>query len=277
MVDGEELARKSLCLLPYRVAIEMADRGWIVRNVLVWWKPNALPESVRDRFSTDFEPIFFCTKGPQYYFRQQLQPYSPTTLQRCKSFVENGESFNPAKHKFDPACPSQAPMSLLGRVAPQIAKNLMVPGRATHSMHVHRANGHDREVFDPAGANMRSVWRISTAGYDGAHFAVMPERVVEICIDAGCPPGGSVLDAFLGSGTSGVVAERMRRDFYGIELNPGYARHAIERILAARAKWTAEGEDIRARSPNGSTVAGPTIDGGLVLGEEIVTSREPLP
>lgn len=221
-INRSELPRKSLCLLPYRIAIAMLDRGWIIRNVIVWWKPDCMPENVEDRFTVDYEPVFLCTKNPQYYFKQQLQPYSDKTLKRCKSVVENGETFDPLRHKSDPNRPSQAPMRVLKRMAESIVNNLRVPGHTV------------QDVFNPAGANRRCVWRIPTACYRGAHFAVFPEKLVEICIDAGCPPGGSVLDPFLGAGTTAVIAERMGMNFYGIELNPDNAQHARERILAAR-------------------------------------------
>ena len=246
--QSDELARKSLCLLPYRVGIEMEDRGgWIVRNTLVWWKPDCTPESVKDRFTVDYEPVFLCAKSPNYFFKQQLRPYSEKTLERCRRFVENGEAFDPARHKCDPDRPRQNSMRLLER----FAKNLVIPGRTVHTMHLDRANGHDRDVFNPDGANMRCVQRIATAGYSGAHFAVMPEELVELCIDAGCPPGGRVLDPFLGAGTTGVVAKRRGCDFYGIELNPEFAQLARERI-------NAEGN-----------VPAPTVEGGLQLADAI--------
>ena len=189
-----------------------------------------MPHSVRDRFTVDYEPLFFCTKNPQYYFKQQLRPYSDNSLKRFQQFIEKSEAFDPARHKVDPSRASQAAMKVLDR----FAKNLAVPGRTTHGMHLARANGNGQDVFNPAGANMRCVWRIATAGYRGAHFAVFPEPLVETCIDAGCPPGGSVLDPFLGSGTVAVVSERMGRTCYGIELNPEFAEQAKARILAAR-------------------------------------------
>ena len=231
LIKSAELPHKSLCLIPYRVAIAMQDRGWIVRNVIIWQKPDCMPESVADRCTIDYEPVFLCVKNPNYYYKQQVRPYSPKTVERCKKYIENGEGFDPARHKVDPNRATQAPAKVLER----IAKNLVVPGRSVHTMHLDRANGNSQDVFSPAGANLRSVWRISTAGYRGAHFAVMPEELVKICIDAGCPVGGTVLDPFLGSGTTAIVAERMGRDFFGIELNPEYARHATERILKARA------------------------------------------
>ena len=193
LIKSAELTHKSLCLIPYRIAIAMADRGWIVRNVIIWWKPDGMPESVQDRFTVDYEAVFFCTKNSNYYFKQQRKPYSQKTTKRCK---KNGDALDPAQHKVDLDRPIQAPIKVTAR----FAKNLIVPGRTAHSMHVDRANGNGRDIFNPAGANMRSVWRISTAGYRGAHFAVFPERLVEICIDAGCPPGGTVLDPFLARG-----------------------------------------------------------------------------
>jgi len=229
---ADTYVKKSACLVPYRVAVAMADRGWIVRNVIIWHKPDGKPESVRDRFTVDYEPLLFCTKSPCYYFQQQLRPYSPKTLKRCQIYIQNGEAFDPARHKVDQSRPAQAPAIVRGR----IAKNLLVPGQTTHGMHLARANGHDQDIFNPAGARMRCVWSIPTARYRGAHFAVFPERLVQICIEAGCPPGRTVLDPFLGSGTVAVVAERLGRNCLGIELNPEYAEQARERILHARAK-----------------------------------------
>ena len=81
--------------------------------------------------------------------------------------------------------------------------------------------------------NKRDVWTIGTGGFKGAHFAVFPEKLVEPCILAGCPEGGLVLDPFAGSGTTGVVAKHLARNFIGIELNPEYCRMADERIRAA--------------------------------------------
>ena len=83
---------------------------------------------------------------------------------------------------------------------------------------------------NPAGRNKRDVWFIPTASFKGAHFAVMPERIVEPCILAGCPQGGVVLDPFFGSGTVGVVAKKNNRSWIGIELNPEYAKLAEERL-----------------------------------------------
>jgi DNA modification methylase len=81
------------------------------------------------------------------------------------------------------------------------------------------------------GANLRSVWWISPAQYREGHYAVMPDTLAEICIAAGCPEGGTVLDPFGGAGTTGLVADRMHRDAILIELNPEYAEMARKRIV----------------------------------------------
>lgn len=81
--------------------------------------------------------------------------------------------------------------------------------------------------------NKRDVWTVSTNGFRGAHFAVFPEKLIEPCILAGSPLGGTVLDPFAGSGTTGVVAKRLRRDFIGCEINHDYAQMAADRIAAA--------------------------------------------
>ena len=92
--------------------------------------------------------------------------------------------------------------------------------------------------------NKRDVWTVSTTGFRGAHFAVFPEKLIEPCILAGCPEGGTVLDPFTGSGTTGVVAKKLGRDFVGIEINPEYHKMALDRIgnteasaLNGRAIW----------------------------------------
>ena len=95
----------------------------------------------------------------------------------------------------------------------------------------------------------------------------MPEEFARLCIDAGCPPGGRILDPFLGSGTTGVVAEERGCDFFGIELNPEYARHATERILAARVKRLEAGN--RSSLAKDGSVLVPSDDGGVIVGDEL--------
>jgi len=80
------------------------------------------------------------------------------------------------------------------------------------------------------GRNIRSVWTIPTQPFSEAHFAVFPPKLVEPCIKAGCPVGGTVLDPFAGAGTTGLVARSLGRAFVGIELNGDYAEMGRRRI-----------------------------------------------
>jgi DNA modification methylase len=78
--------------------------------------------------------------------------------------------------------------------------------------------------------NKRDVWEVAAKPYRGAHFATFPVALIEPCVAAGCPPGGIVLDPFMGSGTAGVAALKRSCNYLGIELNPAYAEMARERI-----------------------------------------------
>ncbi len=187
---------KSLLLIPFRFAIEMMNRGWTVRNVIIWQKPNATPQSVKDRFTVDFEYLFFFSKTKKYYFEQQLEPIKQSTYNRCKTGcgINKGANYQGLNKKnFE-----------------RIQKRIL-DGTIT-------------------GRNKRTVWQIATHAYHGAHFAVFPPALIQTPIKSCCPEGGVVLDPFIGSGTTAVVAEELNRNWIGIELNPEYAKLAEERI-----------------------------------------------
>lgn len=188
---------KSLCLIPARFALKMIEQRWILRNEIIWHKPNAMPQSVRDRFTVDFEKIFFFVKQRKYYFRRQFEPLvNPERLKR--------RLLNPDKRhkKID---------SYWFSANPKLSEKRRLKMLAT-------------------GKNKRCVWRIGTTNYAGNHFAVYPEKLVETPILAGCPETGVVLDPFSGSGTTAVVARRLNRNFIGIELKPEYVRLAKNRL-----------------------------------------------
>jgi DNA modification methylase len=155
------LPEKSLCLIPFRFALEMIQRGWICRNVIVWQKPNGLPSSARDRFTVDFEYLFFFTKSARYWFELQREPLHESTQRRVAAFRRNQEAFDPERHKHQPGDPRHNPYQILKRIS---------------------QNG-----LHPLGRNKRCVWRIPTQLFKGAHFATFPEKLVETPIRAGCP------------------------------------------------------------------------------------------
>ncbi|HRC15477.1 MAG TPA: site-specific DNA-methyltransferase [Bacteroidia bacterium] len=187
---------KSLCMIPERFAIEMIDRGWCLRNQIIWHKPNQMPSSAKDRFTVDFEKVFFFVKQPtDYYFEQQLEPYtSPMNRWGGDKLDANGES------TWDGGT-----------------------GQTTYRTRNMRPN--------EDGKNMRTVWSINTEPSTEAHFATYPQRLVERMLKAGCPENGIVLDPFFGSGTTGVYARKVNRNFVGIELNPEYVKIAENRLL----------------------------------------------
>jgi site-specific DNA-methyltransferase (adenine-specific) len=191
--------------IPSRFAIEMIDRGWILRNEIIWHKPNAMPQSVKDRFSVDFEKLFFFTKSKRYYFEQQFEDLAPSTATDGRMDRKAWAEKRPARG---------------------------FPGGN------HQNGG---GMLKPYGEqrNKRSVWTISTKGFPEAHFAVYPEDLVETPILAGCPIKGIVLDPFFGSGTTGAVALRLDRKYIGIELNPEYIELAEKRLAKAQALRTA--------------------------------------
>jgi DNA modification methylase len=217
---------------PRTVCRRHAGPGWILRNYIVWHKRNPKPESIRSRFSNDWEAIFFFVQSENHYFLPQYEPYAKSSVKRCTAFVKNKEQFDPNKHKHDPANARQAPM----RITERVAKNLCIPGQTPNGMHIERNAGKGRDLFDARGRRMRCVWSLPVGRYRGAHFATWPPELARRMILAGCPPGGTVLDPFVGSGTTLVVAEELGCMGIGIDLNAVYLELTRERILAARAE-----------------------------------------
>jgi len=197
---------KCLLQIPARFAIAMCDRGWILRNTIIWQKPNAMPQSVKDRFTVDFEYLFFFVKSQSYFFKQQLDPYT-------------------------------APLNRWGGPKTKASEHKKGDGYAV-------LEREDRERRpNPEGRNKRCVWSISTKPCKDAHFATFPPELVETPIKAGCPPGGTVLDPFCGSGTTGIVARNLGRKFIGIELNPAYIEIAEKRMAQQTIDWVDYDDD----------------------------------
>jgi DNA modification methylase len=259
-----KLPQKSLSLIPFRFALAMVNKGWVLRNVIVWHKPNCLPSSAKDRFTADFEYLFFFTKSQKYYFKKQLEPFPKSNFKKSMSpYINYPARFS--KEQYD--------------------------------------SENKSELIDLQGRNKRCVWKISSKPFKEAHFAVFPESLCEIPIRAGCPEkvcikcgmpklqrieggnpaafnyrirdvktgkikhidrkasleelessqdskytsrvkvknilgcqcnagfsAGIVLDPFIGSGTTAVVAKKLKRNYIGFELNPDYVRIAKKRM-----------------------------------------------
>jgi len=263
-IKAVDVQDKCLLQIPSRFAIEMCNRGWILRNEIIWHKPNCMPSSVKDRFTVDFEKVFFFTKSKKYYFETQYEPFVENSDMEYRKTLRCGRKYGVKRPYQD-----NQPLSYSNPAKPS------------------------------QGRNKRAVWKITTRPYSGAHFATYPEALCETPIKAGCPDyvckkcgkprekileskgtgidysnkgnyereiptdnpstkfnrnankklnaeyefkgytdcgcnagwmSGVVLDPFFGAGTTGLVAKKLGRNYIGIELNEEYCDIAIARI-----------------------------------------------
>lgn len=196
-----ECKPRDLLAIPWRLALALRADGWYLRQDIIWSKPNAMPESIKNRCTRSHEYILLLSKSSQYYFDAQAirEPCSPVTIADFKRRKNlNNKGGRPGTFG------AEARPDLYRSRSDYIPKDFM--------------------------RNKRDVWTVNTGAFKGAHFAVFPEKLVEPCILAGCPEGGTVLDPFMGSGTTGTVAKRLRRNFTGIEIKPEYWVMACQRL-----------------------------------------------
>jgi len=242
------LKAKDLVGIPWRVALELQADGWYLRQDIIWHKPNPMPESVTYRCTKAHEYLFLMAKSERYYYDQAaiLEPSVTNDIRRPYgskgAWVMDGRpeeqkhggeprSFNGSKFNTGKTAEHQQ-----GRSSTKPRKQRKPAGWDTgdgsHGT-IHR-DGRATEVeyteTECETRNRRSVWTIPTAPYPAAHFATFPPKLIEPCILAGCPEGGTVLDPFLGSGTTARVAQDLGRKCIGIELNQDYCKLAVKRF-----------------------------------------------
>lgn len=299
---------KCLVQIPSRFAIEMANRGWILRNEIIWHKPNCMPSSVKDRFTVDFEKMFFFVKNKKYYFETQYEKYSPNTFPRMLRGVGRNNKWTEG--------PDGQTEHTMNQPRNNIEKDFFeYQGQGIKdygNVGVQNPSDVKRRILksikkSQQGRNKRCVWQITTKPFKEAHFATFPPKLIETPIKAGCPElickacgkprgklfksmeigrgvsntkyntenstagrlaqkrqayrkmgfdspplpefsgysdcgcnagfnHGIVLDMFIGSGTTAVVAMSLGLNFIGIELNPNYVAIAEKRIREASQK-----------------------------------------
>ena len=195
--DGKWLQSKQKLMLPERIAITMQDHGWILRNSIIWHKPNHMPESVTDRLTRSYETVFFFTKSKKYYFNLDSIRRPHQTSCDCKR--------------------SNRKMT-----------QIMTFGKTS------TFNG--GKDYNPLGGNPGDVWTLTTEPSKVAHFATFPTKLVRQCLKCGCPVDGLVLDPFTGSGTTIYVARKMALHYLGIEIKPEYVELARARLAKIPAR-----------------------------------------
>jgi DNA modification methylase len=185
---------KDLIGIPWMVAFALRADGWYLRQDIIWHKPNPMPESVTDRCTKAHEYIFLLSKSPQYYFDHKA-------IQEPAIHAGKTLKYDESKYRDQNGKPKK--------------------GYETH------VTG-NREIKDKR--NKRSVWTVTTKPFKGAHFATFPQDLIEPCILAGCPEGGTVLDPFGGSGTTGLVANNLGRNALLCEISQNYVDIMKDRL-----------------------------------------------
>lgn len=218
------LKPKDLIGIPWSVAFALRSDGWYLRSEIIWHKKSCMPESVKDRPTKAHEQVFLLTKRAKYFYDQDAirEKYAESTLEQIEAGYD-GEG-----QKDYASAGVQNPSSVKARTIESARERYRYARIPVQSAHGYTTRG-DSDCGTPIlGANARSVWSLGPEpATDIDHFAVMPKTLARRCILAGCPFGGTVLDPFAGSGTTGIVALEEGRSFIGIELNPQY--HALAR------------------------------------------------
>lgn len=192
---GDTTENKNLLLVPARVAIALQADGWVLRSDVIWHKTNAIPEPVKDRPSRRHEHLFLFTKNRKHHFDLDAIREPHKTIGRH------------AKHTQ----PWQE--------------------RATNGKTKMGVGSSANMGFSDGGKNPGDVWAFGTARFKGAHFAPFPTEIPRRAILSGCRPGGTVLDPFSGSATTGMVALELGRKYIGIDINPEYHDLALSTRL----------------------------------------------
>lgn len=202
----EAIKDKCLLLIPHRFAIGCIDRGWIVRNDVIWAKRNGMPEPVTDRFSKKHEYMFFMVKSDKYYFDLDAIRDKNTTSQK---------EINRQKRGLNPQ---------------------------GYAIAVGMKDGYSGGVgYSENGKNPGSVsdfWDIPTKPSSSKHYAVYNDSLIAKPILAGCPEQGIIYDPFMGSGSTAEAAIRANRKFIGSEMSEEYFKIANDRINPMLAQLT---------------------------------------
>ena len=204
----QEIPNKSLMLIPHRFAIGCSERGWIIRNDVVWAKRNAMPESVTDRFSKKHEYFFFMTKTEKYFFDlDAIRDTHKTGVEAIKrqKRIDKAQGYNIAQG--------------MGKSIPKGSSGGV---------------GYDENGKNPG--TIADFWDIPTVPSSDEHYASYNDKLLFKPILAGCPEGGIIYDPFMGTGTTALVAHRAKRKFIGSEMGTKYFNDATKYLELIQAQ-----------------------------------------
>lgn len=257
--DFGELKHKDLIGVPWMVAFALRAEGWWLRKAIVWHKPNAMPESVRDRPTSSHEYVFLLTRSKRYFYDADAvaEPLESGVSDRRKMAEPSERPGGQMPIDTRARANGQTRLGRMRAVGSAAAAQRALARSGNKERTLNEAAGrpghHGKSIGrtfpwedDGGGRNMRDVWSIPTEPYPGAHFATFPKRLVDRCVRAGSRSGDTVLDPFAGSGTTGVVSLRLGRSFVGIELNPEYAEMARRRITDDAPLFNTPDEEVPA-------------------------------
>ena len=223
--------RKNLIGMPWRVALALQADGWILRNAIVWHKPNAMPAPVRDRLTCRYEMLFLLVRQPRYFFDLDAIREPLARPEALSEGIVIGGS-NKGRHAGIDATTRRRGSSVYGtgKYSNITAFPKRPPGAAL------RPTGKRHTASHSKGKNPGDVWSVSTRPLRAAHFATFPVDIPLRCIASGCPPQGVVLDPFSGAATTGLAARQLGRSYLGIDLNQGFHDIGLDRLGLPRPR-----------------------------------------
>lgn len=223
----EGLKHKDMVGIPWRFAFAMQSVGWYLRSEIIWHKPNVLPESVTDRPTKSHEYIFLMSKRPQYYYDAEAVkvPVSQNTHERGERVRTKVDK---AKRRYN-----RANSNFLRNIGGKIKKRNLRDVLKARSPEVRRQYIEAKKIvraYLRGDTGFPDVWTVANRPFKGVHFSTFPPDLIKTCILAGCPVGGTVLDPFVGSGTTCAVSKLFGRNAIGIDFKANYLDMAKLRL-----------------------------------------------
>lgn len=194
----EGCKQKDLIGIPWMLAFSLRNAGWYLRQDIIWSKPNAMPESVKDRCVKSHEYIFLLSKSQKYYFDYEQIQEKAVTCENRPTGIERNRLFN-----YDSKQNNHPEAYLIHRTQKQ--------GYAKAGGHRDNSGGLGENA--PM-RNKRDVWNVNTKPDTVAHFATYPEELIRPCVLAGCPVGGGNFRSFHGERNNRPLRTKMGKALY---------------------------------------------------------------